>query len=67
LQLVEAGWTPWTVSGDGVVQALCKRRRQRQQPGDSPPNYDGCGPETRPYNVYAYYLIFTSLPQTAEQ
>lgn len=37
---------------------------------DLPPqpttNNDGGGPETRPANVYTYFLIFTGLPQTQQ-
>ena len=56
------GW-----SGDDLNIQLCAGSPHGGNLDSLPTtNVDGGGNETRPFNVYAYYLIATGLPQTGQ-
>jgi hypothetical protein len=51
--------------GDDINVQLCAGSPKPPNAGTLPTtNLDGGGAETRPCNVYAYFLIFAGLPQT---
>jgi phage-related tail fiber protein len=56
-----------SAGGDDINVQLCQNGGDKGPNQGSTPttNNDGGGAETRPSNVYVYYLIFTGLPQTA--
>jgi hypothetical protein len=49
------------------VQLTSTSPKGADLPSQITTNKDCGGAETRPVNVYAYFLIFTGLPQTAQQ
>ncbi len=54
-----------TYSGDDINVQLCDNSPHGGNQGtQATTNNDGGGSETRPVNVYAYFLMFTGLPQT---
>ena len=53
--------------GDNLIVQLGKDSPVKgNQPEQPSTKYDGGGNETRPSNVYTYYLIFSGLPQVSE-
>lgn len=56
-----------SASGSDLNVQLCQSGGSKNPNQGTTPttNNDGGGDETRPTNVYVYYLIFTGLPQTS--